>query len=78
MRGAARALEADMPIPKEYMFYAEQCRTFARRTSDATHREILLKMAETWEQLAKKSDISVGSTNKGEPDREPEPEERPS
>jgi len=62
---------------KDYRFYAEQCRTFAGRTSDATHRDILLKMAETWEQLAQKAELGGTVVVSCTENDEPEPETRP-
>jgi len=40
---------------KEYEYFAEQCREFAHRTDAAERRDILLQMANTWDQLAEKA-----------------------
>ena len=37
---------------KQYRRYAEECRSLARVTESGNRRNILLKMAETWEILA--------------------------
>ena len=36
----------------EYRERAEECRTMAKRASFESHREMLLKMAATWDSLA--------------------------
>lgn len=42
------------PVQKasEYHLRAEECRAHAARLTDAEHKELLLRMAETWETLA--------------------------
>ena len=36
----------------EYRRYAEECRALAKQMTDIMQRDLLLMMAETWEQLA--------------------------
>lgn len=36
----------------EYREYAEECRALARKALPGEHREQLVKLAETWDQLA--------------------------
>jgi hypothetical protein len=36
----------------EYREHAEECRVLARKAESPDHQQQLLKMAETWEQLA--------------------------
>jgi hypothetical protein len=35
----------------EYLQHAKECRAMAQQTSIPAHRDQLIKMAETWEQL---------------------------
>jgi hypothetical protein len=46
--------ERDGPVKKssEYREHAEECRVLARKAESPDHQQQLLKMAETWEQLA--------------------------
>ena len=41
-----------MKKASEYRQHAEECRLLARKAESPEHREQLLKMTETWEQLA--------------------------
>lgn len=40
---------------KEYRYFAEQCREFARRTDAVDRRDTLIQMANTWDRLAAKA-----------------------
>jgi hypothetical protein len=44
----------EQPVKKssEYREHAEECRVLARKAGSPDHQQQLLKMAETWEQLA--------------------------
>jgi hypothetical protein len=44
---------------EEYLEHAEQCRTLATR-GNANTRQQLLKMAQTWEQLAADRQAQIG------------------
>jgi hypothetical protein len=37
----------------EYRHHAEECRTLARRARSAADRDMLLKMADSWDELAR-------------------------
>jgi hypothetical protein len=41
-----------MKKASEYLKHAEECRALARRMENGEQRDQLLKMAETWDQLA--------------------------
>jgi hypothetical protein len=43
----------------EYHKHAEECRTLAGRSLDPEHKAALIKMAETWEDLAKEREALV-------------------
>lgn len=42
-----------MNKPSEYRVNADKCRQLASRMDRHDHRELLLKMAEQWEELAR-------------------------
>jgi hypothetical protein len=54
---------------EEYRRFAQECRSVASRTAMGDRRDILLKMAETWEMLAKKADSEQASGKNTELER---------
>jgi hypothetical protein len=46
-----------MGTPAEFRNYAQRCIELARKSTNQTHRETLLEMAETWLGLAGASQI---------------------
>jgi sirohydrochlorin ferrochelatase len=50
----------------EYQRHAEECRILARGAQNPQQRAQLVKMAETWEQLASERQRSAGSGIKRE------------
>ena len=48
-----------MKKASEYHEHAEECRLLAGRSLDPEHKDALIKMAETWENLAREREALV-------------------
>jgi hypothetical protein len=45
----------------EYRDHAEECRTMAKHAASESHREMLLEMASTWDDLAENRERTMAS-----------------
>ena len=67
-----------MKKASEYRLHAEECRQLARQMPDGPHRDQLLEMAKTWENLAEERselvrrhpELAIGSEHDEERDRQ--------
>jgi hypothetical protein len=60
----------------EYLRFAEDCRELARTMARQDQREALLKMAETWEQLAQAHEPSERTVPQHDMIESPKPEKK--
>jgi hypothetical protein len=62
-----------MKTVQDYLDHAEECRALAARARTPEEREMILKMAKTWEELARARKKMLQNRQAAEPSSNPQP-----
>ena len=57
-----------METAKDYLKFAEECRSLAKRAENSRHKAILEQMAEAWLRLAREAERKSARAGRDKPD----------